>query len=217
MWGPNKTTQTLTLPPLWRFADPNSWTFSVSSAACSAACENRPTGSSTKYRNRIAICSTSLDAADVAAVEVRRYGRMPASGEIVQTPGSTQAHAIPGCQRPVPSQVSSPSCAALHRTSLAIHSMQAPPVQCAGAKHAVPFCHCPFVPHVCGISGLDGLQRGASPGVHAQQSPPVHPSWHGVFAQCPIGSQTCAVLPLHCLAGAVQSLHSFIAQMVQTI
>jgi hypothetical protein len=53
--------------------------------------------------------------------------------------------------------------------------------------------------------------------VHAQQSPSVHPSWQGVFVQCPMPSQTCAVFPMHFLAGAVQSLHSFIAQMVQTI
>jgi hypothetical protein len=105
----------------------------------------------------------------------------------------------------------------LQRTSPVVHSMQAPLVHCAGAEHGVPFCHCPLVPHVCGVSGAVGLQRAGSPGEHTQQSPPEHPSWHGVFVQCPVPSHSCAVLPVHCLAGAVQSLHSFIAQMVQTI
>jgi hypothetical protein len=107
---------------------------------------------------------------------------------------------------------------ALQRTSPVMHSAQAPFVQWAGAMHSAPFCHWPLVPHVCGVSGADGLHRGPSvPGVHAQQSPPVHPSWHALFIQCPLASHTWLVFPMHCLAGAVQSLHSFIAQMVQTI
>ena len=104
----------------------------------------------------------------------------------------------------------------MHCTSPFEHSTQTPLAQRNGAAQAVPFSHCPLVAQVCGVSEDVGLQRGASPGVHAQQLPSVHPSGQALFIQCPVPSQTWLVFPMHCLAGAVQSLHSLFEHIVQT-
>ena len=118
----------------------------------------------------------------------------------------------------MPSQVSSRSWAALQRTSPAVHSTQAPFAQWAGATQVVPFCHWPFMAHVCGVSGEVGLQRGASPGVQTQQSPLVQPSGQvAVIPQCPLLSQTWLVLGLeHRLAGGTQSLQSLLVHAAHT-
>jgi hypothetical protein len=82
---------------------------------------------------------------------------------------------------------------------------------------AMASCHWPLMLQVCGVSGEAGLHRGASPGVHTQQSPPVHPSGQLVDGpQCPLGSHAWLVCAsAHFLAGATQSLQSLLVQAAQ--
>jgi hypothetical protein len=99
----------------------------------------------------------------------------------------------------------------LHFIWPTVHSIQTPLVQCAGETHAALSCHWPLTVQVCGVSGNVRLQRGRSPGVQAQHSPPVHPSGQLLDApQCPLLSHTRLVwASAQSLAEGTHSLQSF--------
>jgi hypothetical protein len=95
-----------------------------------------------------------------------------------------------------------------------LHSTQVPPLQIGVEEpQGALSSHCPPL-HVCGVLLDIGLQRGAStPGLQAQQTPPVQPLGQLIVVQCPLLLQTWLVMGSeHCWVGGTQSLQSLFVQ-----
>jgi hypothetical protein len=79
----------------------------------------------------------------------------------------------------------------------ALHTGVAPP-------HAVPFCHCPFASHVCGVLPLHCF----APGAHTPWHTPLTHAWfwHALpLCHCPDASHVWGICPLHCLLPGVHT------------